>query len=129
VIDFGNLRTTDFSGAFNGAINLVGCTGIPISIISDLSYTFKNCSQLNDPVLANNSYTNTITNLTSTFENAIGLDQSFANWNIVNVLSFTDMFKGDTLSPTNYSNTIIAWSTQNVKSNMSFNGGNSSLIL
>ena len=126
VINFGNLRTTDFSGAFNGAINLVGCTGIPpASIISDLSYTFKNCISLNDPLLANNSYTNTITNLTSTFENASTLDQSFANWNVVNVTSFLDIFKNDTLSNTNYSDTLISWVAQNVKSNISFNGGNS----
>jgi len=128
VIDFGGLRTTDLSGAFNGAINLVEVTGIPtILSITDLSYTFKDAISMNDSKLSN-SHTVHVKNMVSTFENAVSFDQSLANWNVTGVTAMNDMFKDVTLSSENYSNTLISWSNQNVQSNIIFNGGNSQYL-
>ncbi len=128
VIAFGGLRTTDLSGAFNGAINLVEVTGLPTTLaITDLSYTFKDAINMNDPRLSN-SHTVHVKNMISTFENAVSFDQSLANWNVTGVTAMNDMFKGATLSSENYSNTLISWSNQNVQSNIIFNGGNSQYL-
>jgi surface protein len=61
----------------------------------------------------------------ATFNGATSFDQNLSSWNVSNVTNMTSMFTNVTLSTQNYDALLIAWSSQSLQNNVTFNGGNS----
>ena len=59
------------------------------------------------------------------FDGASSFNQNLSSWNITNVTDMQSMFYGVTLSTSNYDSLLIGWSSQIVKDNVLFHGGNS----
>jgi surface protein len=55
-----------------------------------------------------------VTDMTYMFSSAFAFNQNLSTWNIENVTDMTGMFDKTGMSKTNFSNTLIGWSTQNV---------------
>ena len=66
-----------------------------------------------------------VTNMSGMFLGAKGFNQNLGNWNIINVTNMGSMFFDSELSTENYDKTLIGWSTQQLQSDVIFNGGNS----
>jgi surface protein len=124
---FGGIRLTSLSGAFNGASSL---SSIPISLpttslITDLSYSFKGASSMNDSNISSWDVSS-ITNMTSMLENATSFNQDVSGWNVSNVETMDDIFKGVTLSLTNYDSLLLTWKLlPTLFNDVNFHGGNS----
>jgi surface protein len=73
----------------------------------------------------NNWNTASTTNMVSMFQSATAFNQNIGSWNVTNVTNMTSMFNLMTLSTTNYSNTLVGWSAQALKSGVTFHGGSS----
>ncbi|MEP3210725.1 MAG: BspA family leucine-rich repeat surface protein [Maribacter sp.] len=93
-----------------------------MSRVSRLPFMFRN-SAFNQPIgdwdLGNAGIMN------SMFEGAIDFNQGLGNWNVASVTRMEDMFKNSALSLENYDNTLIGWSTQQIRNGVTFDGGNS----
>ncbi len=59
------------------------------------------------------------------FTNARTFNQNIGGWDVSNVVSMNDMFKGASLSIRNYDNLLYGWSRQSLKENVEFHAGNS----
>ena len=70
-----------------------------------------------------------VENMIEMFKDASSFDQDISNWNVSSVSSMDNMFINAELSPTNYSNTLISWAQQNLKTGVNFSGGNSKFYL
>ncbi|MGB0523329.1 MAG: BspA family leucine-rich repeat surface protein [Flammeovirgaceae bacterium] len=53
------------------------------------------------------------------FDGATAFNQNLGNWNVELAATMDDMFSNTGLSTVNYDNTLIGWSTQSLKSNVS----------
>ena len=115
-----------------------------VSNVTDMTGMFADLSILYDPganVLSGSSFnqpldlwnTSNVTIMSGIFLGASEFNQSLANWNVSNVTDMTYMF-GDMggnipttsgLSTPNYDATLIAWSQQNLQSNVTFDAGSS----
>jgi surface protein len=129
--------------AFNQPLNAWN-----VGNVTDMSYMFGNTIAFNQPIgswnvsnvtnmnamfLSVSSFNQDIhlwnvakvTNMKEMFGNASVFNQPIGSWDVTSVTDMTDMFYGVTLSTANYDNLLIGWATQLVKSNVTFNGGNS----
>ena len=66
-----------------------------------------------------------VNNIGGMFDSAISFDQNLGNWDVRKINFFGNMFYDITLSVANYDALLIGWDLQNLKSNVTFNGGNS----
>ncbi len=100
VTQWGNTAWTSMAGAFQGANNLtMTATDAP-----DLSG---------------------VTNMNFMFSGATSFDQNIGGWNVEAVRYMHSMFSGVTLSLANYASLLVGWNAQNLKSGVTFHGGNS----
>lgn len=91
------------------------------SNVTDMSLMFRSAFAFNQDI--SNWSTSNVSNMLGMFTQAVNFDQNLSNWNVENVTSFLSMFTLGTLSSTNYDALLISWDSQNLKPNMSFDGG------
>ncbi len=73
--------------------------------------------------------TGKVTTMESMFENATSFNQKIGNWYLFELRDAQDMLLGVTLSNENYSDLLLGWSSQGLKSGVKFHGGNSKYLL
>ncbi|MFA6963897.1 MAG: BspA family leucine-rich repeat surface protein [Patescibacteria group bacterium] len=84
--------------------------------VTTMREMFWNNSAFNQNI--SNWNTGAVTNMNQMFYSAAAFNQNLASWNVVNVTDMTNMFSSSALSNANYSNILIGWSAQAVKSNV-----------
>ena len=106
---FGNLPTLlSLSGLFYNALNLISVPSSLPSAITDLSYCFYGCSNLNDSNVSSWSTTN-ITTMKGLFYNATIFNQSLNSWITNNVTDMEELFYGS-----DFNQSLSTWNTSNV---------------
>jgi surface protein len=95
--------------------------------VTSMSNMFNSATAFNNggSDTINNWNTASTTNMVSMFQSATAFNQNIGSWNVTNVINMTSMFNLMTLSTTNYSNTLVGWSAQALKSGVTFHGGSS----
>lgn len=84
---------------------------------------FYNCYNFNGDVSGMD--VSRVLRFDSMFENCYAFDQPIGQWTVTNATHFNGFLAGATLSVGNYSGVWTNWATQNLKSGVSFHGGNS----
>jgi uncharacterized repeat protein (TIGR02543 family) len=146
-------NVTNMSGMFDGAyVFNQSLNNWNVSNVTNMSGMFSSTSLFNQPL--NNWNVSNVTNMSGMFSSALAFNQPLNNWNVSNVTNMNSMFYDNTkfnqslgdwdvsnvtdmsdmfghfsvtpkLSTSNYDNTLIGWSSLNLKSNVNFNAGNS----
>lgn len=97
---WGNMKWTTMNNAFNGCSNFnISAIDAPdLSICTDMSFTFSNCNKINSNI---------------------------NNWNVSNIVLFTDFMLGVTMSTANYDALLVAWNGLDLANNLTVNFGSS----
>ncbi|CAL2078467.1 conserved protein of unknown function precursor containing a type A C-terminal secretion signal [Tenacibaculum sp. 190524A02b] len=129
---WGDNQWTNMTEAFNGCTNMVvNATDTPgLSLCTSLKGMFRECVSLEDNGNAIDDWNvSTIQDFREMFYAAVNFDQNLGKWDISNALSMDNMFQNVALSTSNYDATLTGWASLgingNLKSNVVFNGGNS----
>ena len=106
--------------AFNQPLN-----NWDVSSVTNTGGMFYDTYVFNQPL--NNWNVSNVTNMWSMFYASRDFNQPLNNWNVSNVTNMGDMFGSGLsgLSTPNYDATLIAWSTQNLESGVTFDAGTS----
>jgi len=96
-----------------------------ISSVSEMDGMFGNATAFSNGGQPLNWNTGAVTLMSYMFYNATSFDQNIGGWNVENVVNFTNMFDGVTLSEANYDALLVGWDAQNLLYGASFHGGNS----
>ncbi|MCF8294850.1 MAG: BspA family leucine-rich repeat surface protein, partial [Bacteroidales bacterium] len=94
-----------------------------VSKVTNMASMFYNASSFNQDI--SNWDVSKVTNMASMFYGAISFNQNIGDWDVSAATSMSNMFNGVTLSIPNYDSLLINWAAKNVKSNVTFHGGNS----
>ncbi|SEM20975.1 surface protein, partial [Maribacter orientalis] len=107
-----------------------------MSNVTDLSYMFKGATAFNQDI--GSWDVSKVNNMNEMFNAATSFNQDIGSWNISSVIDgfrrgrggLTNMFTGVTLSPENYDNILLGWSTlvageTQIPTGITFSGGNS----
>ncbi|CAL2074510.1 BspA family leucine-rich repeat surface protein [Tenacibaculum sp. 190524A02b] len=129
---WGDNQWTSMGGAFNGCTNMVvNTTDTPnLSQCTSLKGMFRECISLVDNGNAIDDWNvSTIQDFREMFYAAVNFDQNLGKWNVSNALFMDNMFQNVALSTSNYDATLTGWASLgingNLKSNVVFDGGNS----
>lgn len=121
--NWGNLRAV--SGAFFSCFNLtVSATDAPVIPGPSLAQCFRACYNLSDIDVSAWDLSN-VNRLNVMFNGSSNVDTSFANWDINQVIDFSNFLPQATLSTSNYNETLISWAAQSPQINKSISFGNS----
>ncbi len=107
-----------YDGAFNQNIS-----GWSTANVTDMSYMFTGTA-FNQNISGWN--TGSVTTMSNMFNGATVFNQNLATWNVTGVTAaggMASMFTSSGLSSINYSNILVGWSGQVVKSGITFSGG------
>jgi surface protein len=119
---------TNMESLFNGAVSFnQNISSWDVSNVENMRGMFKDASSFDQDI--SNWNVSNVSSMTAMFANATSFDQDLSSWNVSNVSSMDNMFANAELSPTNYSNTLISWAMQNLKTGVNFSGGNSKFYL
>jgi surface protein len=112
VTQWGDASWSSMEAAFFGCNNLnISATDVPdLSLVSNMSSMFRNCSNLTGPANINTWNTSNVTSMYSMFYNALDFNQPIDNWNTSNVVSMFNMFFG----ASNFNQPIGNWNTSGV---------------
>ncbi len=132
LLDWDVSSVTDMSYMFYNATSYNQPMNWNTSSVIDMSYTFYNASVFNQTL---NFNTSSVTNMShlfydassfnkplnwdvssvlhmeNMFQNASSFNQTLKNWNVTQVTSMNDLFKGTSLSRQNYDETLNGWNT------------------
>ncbi len=110
VDQWGNQQWRSMDSAFYGCTNFtIQATDTPdLSVCTNMQYTFRNASSLNQNI--NNWDVSNITLMNGTFNGAGNFNQPLNNWDTSNVTTFNFMFNGAIA----FNQDISAWNTSNV---------------
>ena len=94
VEQWGGVHWSTMQNAFFGCSNLaISATDVPdLTLVTDLSGMFKNCSTLNSPTNIDSWNVSGITTMSEMFSGATNFNQPIVNWDVSNVVSFYNMF-------------------------------------
>ncbi|MCT4586861.1 MAG: BspA family leucine-rich repeat surface protein [Carboxylicivirga sp.] len=111
---WGTITWQDMHKAFDGCVNLtLNATGAPdLSVVSDMSYMFYDCTVFNGEISHWN--VSNITLFYATFGKAAAFNQDLSSWNVESAEDMTAMFYG----AESFNQNISAWKVGNV-TNMS----------
>lgn len=91
--------------------------------VTDMSNMFFNASAFNQPIGAWN--TALVNNMSYMFAGARAFNQPIGSWNITAVGWMNNMFISTSLCTDNYDNLLKGWASQEVKTGVTFDGGDS----
>ena len=94
-----------------------------VSQVTTMSNMFAYASVFNQSIGRWN--VSNVTDMSYMFNQATSFDRDTGEWDVSKVTNMNGMFGGVTLSPGTYSNLLTGWATQNLKQNLSFDGGGS----
>lgn len=106
------------AAAFNQDLN-----NWDISSVQGMQYMFEDATVFNGDV-SNWSF-GPNADLTFMFYNAPAFDRDISTWDVSNVINMSHIFYEGTISMENYEKLLIAWSEQELQSNVNFHAGNS----
>ena len=122
-----NIRSNDvmtMNGMFKNAVSFnQDISGWDVSAIDYMNEMFAGASSFNQDISTWDVAD--VNTMASMFSGATSFDQDLSAWKLTSVTDMSNMFEGVTLSSDNYSNMLIEWSKQSLKSNVTFDGGNS----
>jgi len=125
--NWGNLRAV--AGAFFSCFNLtVSATDAPVIPGPSLAQCFRACYNLSDIDVSAWDLSN-VNRLNVMFNGSSNVDTSFANWDINQVIDFSNFLPQATLSTSNYNETLISWAAQSPQINKSISFGSSQYTL
>ena len=112
VQQWGAASWSSMEAAFFGCNNLnISATDVPdLSLVSNMSSMFRNCSILNGPANIDTWNTSNVNSMYSMFYDALNFNQPIGNWNTSNVVSTFNMFFG----ASNFNQPIGNWNTSAV---------------
>ncbi len=87
-----------------------------VSNVSLISGIFRDATSFNQPL--DTWDVSNVTDMSIIFWGATSFDQYLGNWDISNAQTMSAMLENSGLSITNYDNTLISWSSQNVQPNV-----------
>jgi uncharacterized repeat protein (TIGR01451 family) len=93
------------------------------SAISHMQKMFQGATLFNQAI--GSWDTQSVISMQEMFSAAVSFDQNLSGWNIENVELFDGMFTGVNLSANNYDALLIDWNTQNLRTNINFDAGES----
>ena len=113
---WGTTAWENMQNAFFGCSNL-NITAIDIPNLDSMSTTrmdqmFQDCRKLSSIPNINSWNVSKITVMTSLFNGCTLFNQNIGNWNIVKVVGMVNMLNNCGMDCSNYSATLIGWSTQ-----------------
>jgi len=124
VSNWNTAAVTDMNGMFAEAASFnQDVSGWNTAKVTDMSGMFGKASAFNQNIGGWN--TGAVTDMGAMFLSATAFDQNIGSWNVAGVTDMTDIFDGVTLSVTNYDALLNGWDAQNLKPNVTFDGGNS----
>ncbi len=120
-------HVTYFGNAFQGTSFNQDISGWDVSAATDMYAMFAYDTHFNQDISSWD--TSNVTNMDSMFYLTTDFDQNLSSWDVADVTNMVDMFTGVTLSRTNYDAMLSSWASQNLRSNVSFDGGQSKYCL
>jgi len=116
-------NVTDISYVFSGASSFnQDLNSWDVSNATNAIYMFAAATAFNQPL--NNWDTSSISDMEKMFFLAEGFDQDLSSWNVSNVYNMEEMLSLSGISESNYDDTIIGWSGQNVLNNVTLGAEN-----
>lgn len=126
---------TDMNTMFGSAVNFNQDIGRwNVSSVTNMNQMFYGATAFNQDISFKAGLgipsgdawnTSNVTGMVVMFYNAASFNQNIGNWNVANVQSALNMFRGATLSTANYDALLIGWNAQNLQANVPFSGGSS----
>jgi surface protein len=95
--------------------------------VLSMAYMFSGATTFNQPIGAWN--TSSVEMMNVMFYSASSFNQPIGAWNVAAVGLMDAMFYGSALCTDNYDNLLKGWASQNIKANVTFDGGNSKYSL
>lgn len=120
-------HVTYFGNTFQGSGFNQDISGWDVSAATDMYAMFAHNPNFNKDI--GSWDVSNVTNLDSMFYLSTGFDQDLSSWDVSNVTNMTDLFTGVTLSRPYYDALLSSWASQNLQSNISFDGGQSKYCL
>ncbi len=108
VEDFGDLGTTDLSGAFRDNYRLVSVPAALPAGVTNLSYMFYNSAEGFNQDLSSWD-TSSVVSMVRMFTGSTAFNRSLGSWDITRVVDMTSMLDLSGLSLANYEATLTGW--------------------
>jgi surface protein len=97
-----------------------------VGMVNTMWDMFSGAKAFNQDI--SNWNTISVESMLSMFSNSLVFDQNIGSWNVANLSSCGFMFSGTKLNVANYEALLIGWNNQNLRANVSFDGGNSKYV-
>ena len=94
-----------------------------VSSVEDMTAMFTETSSFNQDISSWD--VSSVTDMSSMFSDATSFNQNIGIWNVTKVENFENFLNNISLSSDNYDALLIGWSSQQVQSDLAFDGGNS----
>lgn len=112
---------TDLSSMFEGATAFnQNISTWDVSAVRDFNAMFNGATAFNQPLAAWILHPTLNIDMRNMFDGATSFDQDLSGWNVANLAQAHNMFNNSGLSVSNYDNLLEGWSSQSVKSNVTF---------
>ncbi|MEM7483986.1 MAG: BspA family leucine-rich repeat surface protein [Bacteroidota bacterium] len=112
-------QVTNMFGTFANNVTFdQDISGWDVGQVTNMGSMFFNAESFNQPI-GDNWDVGNVQTMEGMFQDATAFDQNLGAWNIGNVTNMINMFGGSGMSATNFSNTLIGWSDQEVQLNVS----------